>query len=351
MRKKKLIIISSIILFLFFGVSCVSKITGVKLIGIETKAIQEFSIGIYKIYYNSDYFTAVPPREIKNPVLTTKDITDRKAQFIADPFLIYENNIYYMFFEVFSENNGDIGMATSKNGTKWNYDRIILNEPFHLSYPLVFKWDSSYYMIPESGAANSIRLYKAVNFPYDWKLVKTLIIGKNFADSTILYYQNKWWIFTTVTVNLDQNLYLYFADNLEGPWFEHPKNPIIKGDKHRSRCGGNIINFGDRLIRIAQDDFMSYGNSLRAFEILKLTPEEYEENELKNSPLLVASNKGWNAYGMHQLSIHKINDKEGLACVDGRNFKKRSYLYLELPSFLSEFISQIIKIRKSIFKI
>ena len=38
---------------------------------------------------------------------------------------------------------------------------IVLAEPFHLSYPYVFEWQGSHYMIPESGAAKSVRLYRA----------------------------------------------------------------------------------------------------------------------------------------------------------------------------------------------
>jgi hypothetical protein len=38
------------------------------------------------------------------------------------------------------EQEGEIGLATSEDGLKWDYKQVVLNEPFHLSYPYVFEW-------------------------------------------------------------------------------------------------------------------------------------------------------------------------------------------------------------------
>jgi len=70
-------------------------------------------------------------------------------------------------------NQGNIGYATSDNGLDWTYQQIVLDEPYHLSYPYVFEWQGDYYMVPESYQVNSILLYRAVNFPTDWEFVAT----------------------------------------------------------------------------------------------------------------------------------------------------------------------------------
>ena len=81
-----------------------------------------------------------------------------------------------MFFEAAdTTGKGHIGLATSPDGLQWTYDRIVLTESFHLSYPYVFKYDGIYYMIPETYHANSIRVYQATNFPYDWAFVSTIV--------------------------------------------------------------------------------------------------------------------------------------------------------------------------------
>ena len=61
--------------------------------------------------------------------------------------------------------HGDIGLAVSDDGINWSYKQIVLDEPFHMSYPYVFKWQEDFYMIPESQEANSVRLYRALDFP------------------------------------------------------------------------------------------------------------------------------------------------------------------------------------------
>ena len=79
--------------------------------------------------------------EIKNPVISYKDINDIRARFVADPFIIKEDDTLYMFFEVLDDKYsiGRIGVATSTDGCKWEYKKIVLSEEFHLSYPYVFK--------------------------------------------------------------------------------------------------------------------------------------------------------------------------------------------------------------------
>ena len=72
-------------------------------------------------------FNVKSPGNITNPVLTAEDVTDVSATFVADPFLLYDNDTWYMFFEVMS-NHGDIGLATSLDGFNWIYKQIVIIE-------------------------------------------------------------------------------------------------------------------------------------------------------------------------------------------------------------------------------
>lgn len=278
------------------------------------KRQEEWSIGIYLGESLSNF---VSPENISNPVLTAKDVTDVPAIFVADPFMLYDNHNWYMFFEVMNARTrqGDIGLATSSDGVNWNYKQIVLHEPFHLSYPYVFKWKDEYYMIPESYQANSIRLYKAIDFPTQWIFVKTLLDGSDYVDSCIFYFNDKWWLFTTSTKS--DVLRLYYANELMGSWIEHSKSPVIEGNAHIARPGGRVVVSDGRIIRYTQDDEPNYGNSVRAFEITELTTNTYKEKEVNKNPILKASGSGWNAIGMHNIDPHKINEDKWIACVDG----------------------------------
>src|SRR5262245_18786672 len=77
-----------------------------------------WSIGIYVGTSPSDF---MPLAGVQNPVLTREDVSDIRAAFVADPFMLRVNHMWYMFFEVMNQktNKGEIGFAVSKDGLKW----------------------------------------------------------------------------------------------------------------------------------------------------------------------------------------------------------------------------------------
>lgn len=255
------------------------------------------------------------PLNVRNPVLTAKHITDIPAAFVADPFLAKKDGMYYMFFEIFNvrSRKGEIGFAVSVDGLQWEYKRVILEEPFHLSYPYVFTWEEEYFMIPESSEDKSIRLYKAINFPTEWAYVETLLKGA-YVDTTLLYYEGKWWMFTAKE---NRTLFLYYADTPMGPWVMHPLNPMVQNNIHSARPAGRIILTSGRIFRCAQDCSPYYGHQVRVFEITALSTKMYAEQEVRESPIIKAGGQSWNKKGMHTVDVHEIRDKTWLAAVDG----------------------------------
>lgn len=285
----------------------------------------EWSIGIYE---GNSPFNFISAKNITNPVLTADQVSDVRAEYVADPFMIKDKSSWYMFFEVKNTDTkqGDIGLAISNNGFDWTYKQIVLDEPFVLSYPYVFKWEDEYYMIPESHQANSIRLYKAVDFPTKWSFVRTLLTG-NYADPSILYYDGLWWLFAEANPKGEDILRLYYAQDLMGPWVEHPKSPVIDGDPNIARPGGRVIVFDGRIIRYTQDDYPTYGNQVRAFEITELSTTRYKEKYAPGNPILKGSGKGWNSIKMHNIDPHRVEKDKWIACVDG--YRKRLFFGLK----------------------
>ena len=253
-----------------------------------------------------------------NPVLTRDHISDVSAAFVADPFMIFVDNVWHMFFEVLNQKSkkGEIGLATSDNGHEWVYRQIVLREPFHLSYPYVFEWNGEYYMTPETLGANAVSLYKAIDFPLRWSCVGHLIQGP-WADPSVFRYDGKWWMFGCSTPYQHDTLRLYFAEEISGAWREHPASPIIQSNRCNARPAGRVLFIDGSIIRFAQDCMPRYGTQLRAFEISKLTAKRYAEQENRNSPVLGASGAGWNCFGMHHLDAHLLEGARWIACVDG----------------------------------
>ena len=250
-----------------------------------------------------------------NPVLEADDIRDVSASFIADPFIIVDKNKWYMFFEVFNDitDQGDIGLATSSDGLNWNYVQIVLDESFHLSYPMVFEYSGDYFMIPESREAGEVRLYRARKFPFQWEFRKVLLRG-SYADSTVVFYNSKWWLFTLRGYS---ELLVYYSDELESATFlPHSKNPIIVGNNRISRPGGRMIVYDGCLIRYAQDGYPHYGTRIRAFCISELTPSSYSEEEIGD--IGIGPGKFyWNKKGMHHIDPFRVDENKWIGVVDG----------------------------------
>jgi hypothetical protein len=287
-------------------------------LGIAEKCkYQLWSIGIYT---GPSPLLLAPATGLVNPVLTREHVSDVPASFVADPFMIRVSHSWYMFFEVLNwrANKGEIGLATSADGRAWEYRRIVLAEPFHLSYPCVFQWMNDYYMIPETYQSGSVRLYKALDFPERWTIAATLLTGERFVDPSIFRFNDRWWLFAeTNPDDSSDTLRLYYADDLPGPWREHQGNPLIAGNPRLARPGGRVLVTDSGILRFAQDCYPGYGTCLRAFRVAELTTTSYREREVAESPVLGPCGLGWNAGGMHHLDAHPAGGGEWMACVDG----------------------------------
>lgn len=272
----------------------------------------QWSIGIYA---GTSPLALTSPPEVKNPVLAPRDVSDAVARSVADPFLVRRADQWYLFFEVLNgrDERGEIAYATSADGFAWRYGGIVLREPFHLSYPQVFDWQGKTYLLPETRQVQAVRLYEATGFPHSWRFVGQLVSGR-YADATVVRHADRWWMFAQR--GLDE-LRLFSGEAVEGPWREHPKSPLVVGNRRRTRPGGRMLRLGDRLIRFAQDGLPSYGNCLRAFEVKRLSADEYAERELPESPILAASGQGWNAVGMHHVDAQPTASGRWIAAVDG----------------------------------
>ncbi len=276
---------------------------------------KSWSIGIYT---GDSPLRLRSPAEIRNPVLTSRDVSDVPASFVADPFMVIEDGIWYMFFEVMDEetDRGEIALAVSRDGWQWHYRQVVLREPFHLSYPYVFRWEDDYYMIPETLATNSICLYRATHFPTRWSCIGTLV-SVRCADPSIFRFDSRWWMFACAPVQRSDTLRLYYSDQLTGFWQEHPSSPVVEGNARIARPAGRVIRHDGRLIRFTQDCYDRYGSQVRAFEITDLTRTTYVEREDEASPVLCATGDGWNSEGMHHLDPIPTPEGRWVACVDG----------------------------------
>ncbi|MCB8985997.1 MAG: hypothetical protein H6659_19365 [Ardenticatenaceae bacterium] len=273
----------------------------------------QWSLGLYA---GKSPFDLKPIDSVGNPIITADDVTDVKAGFVADPFLVHQDERWYLFFEVLdlATQRGVLAMADSVDGLDWTYRQVVLAEPYHLSYPHVFNWNGRIYMMPET-PTDSVFLYRAVEFPLVWEREATLIERAGAADSTPFFYQDHWWMLVGTVSN--DTLYLYHANTPLGPWTEHPMSPLLQNEPRYSRPGGRVFTYDGRLYRVAQDGLLRYGHQLHLIEITELTTTTYAERLVEPSPWLAPGNAAWNSHGMHQVDLLPNGVGQWLACVDG----------------------------------
>ena len=279
---------------------------------ITTPGRREWSIGVYA---GSGPFALQPCADVVNPVLTADDVTDRRATFVADPFMIRVDDVWHMFFEVMDARTrrGVIGLATSDDARRWTYRRTVLAEGFHLSYPHVLRWQGEFFMVPETRNRAGVLLYRARRFPDRWEPVATLLAG-DYVDATPFRHDGRWWM---PVARGCVSLHLFSADALTGPWVEHPRSPIVEGNPRAARPAGPVVAVGARRFRLAQQDFPGYGRGVRIYEMLRLSASDYSERAVADAPLIGPTGRGWNGHGMHHADVHRLDDGTWIACVDG----------------------------------
>lgn len=217
-----------------------------------------------------------------------KKLLPPKDRFWADPFLIENNKKQYLFIEElpFKTNKGHLSvMEIGKDGTV-SEPITILDKPYHLSYPFIFKVEGKHYMIPESYEDKNIQLYECASFPYKWEHKMNLMTNLSAFDTTLYFYNGKWWMFSLIAeqkgAGHNDELFLFFSDTpFTTDWKSHPQNPVVS-DVRSARPAGNIYEKDGKLIRPSQHCGKKYGYGFKLNEIEVLTETEYREKSILN---------------------------------------------------------------------
>lgn len=245
----------------------------------------------------SDYIEFVPPADV----------------FWADPFVVTDQGRYFVFFEElpFETERGHLAcMEVFKDGS-YSSPKVILKRPYHLSFPNVFKNESTYYMIPETGDNGAVELYHATDFPYEWEQAHVLIENLHAYDSTLLEYGDRWWLFATVAAEKgmsgNDELHIFYADSpISTDWKPHSANPVIS-DASTARSAGQFFKVGDDWLRPSQDCAGHYGAGLNINKIIQLDAEKYIEEQVH------VSRPDWKD---DLIALHTLNFNSDVAVAD-----------------------------------
>lgn len=220
---------------------------------------------------------------------------------VADPFLFVYKNELFLFYEeqIDVRGKGLIKMTKTADLKYWETPKIVLKENFHLSFPNVFELDGQIYMIPETGEEETIKLYKPNDELTHWVPFRTLLKGRHYVDSSIIFHNDCYFLFTTDYTDKSNILRLFYSNSLFENWTEHPNSPIAKGPD-TGRNGGSVFKKDGFLFRPCQLSKSKYGEGLDMYKIETLSKNEYNEIYLNT---VIPNNSKIYRYGGHHFDF------------------------------------------------
>ena len=165
-------------------------------------------------------------------------------------------------------------------------------------------------MLPESSQSRAVSLYRAEAFPTRWVKEADLLVGIEASDSTIVSFEGRLWLFTTVQRGDPPGsieLLLYCAKSLLGPWSPHSANPVLVDSRSARSAGGILIRNGV-LWRAVQDCERRYGAAVGLAEVTRLDERHFEQRVRA----VIRPDRHWPGWRFHTLTR-----AGSLECIDG----------------------------------
>lgn len=273
--------------------------------GVVDRAMQKLKRGRRPFYWQVAYRLIDGPGIAETGRLDGASFTilpDDGQRFYADPFVLESDGRHHLFVEEFpyASGRGVISVAELGDDGTFGVPRVVLEEAYHLSYPQVFAHDGEIFMIPESGAARQLVLYRAARFPDRWVRDTVLIADRDFNDATLLLSGGRFWLLGTERVghgSASDTMAAYSAPSLRGPWVAHALNPIAI-DHSATRPGGAFVRQGNALVLPVQNGSRAYGGGLGLMRL-----DQLDDSDVRfSAPHPVGPGPAWARRGIHTLN-------------------------------------------------
>ena len=239
-----------------------------------------YSVAIRRRFNNKDHFWMHNDYEF----IECKIDTCGGRYWYADPFIFEKHGIVYIFFEAFDLilQRGKEGYCILNEDGTCGKPKLIIDEPYHLSFPNIFEYNGDVYIMPEMSEDYSLKLYKAISFPNIWKISNVVLPDVYACDSVLIESDSKRYLLTNEmyhNVPKGQFASCYvknFLYEVDGIKAVGNGLMVAEGD-YGIRNAGKVFEEDGVLYRIGQDcrDKM-YGKGLVLFMINSITPYKEE---------------------------------------------------------------------------
>lgn len=195
----------------------------------------------------------------------------------ADPFPFELSGRKYLLCEKWKRTSWKASIAVfhiAEDGDI-EYLGVAISAPYHLSYPYIVRRGSEIFCVPEASRGGAVEIYRC-EAPLEWKRCCT-ILDEPVIDPTIFKNNGSWWLAGLVRASPQKSgLWLWWSDNLFGPWKPHNGNPVAT-DPRTIRPAGTVVQADDELYRPSQDCRNEYGQKIIWNRIEQLDRRRYRE--------------------------------------------------------------------------
>lgn len=258
------------------------------------------------------------------------------THYLADPFGVHDEQGLVVMAERYDylTRRGRIVAISERRGPGGRRTTAI-DLDGHASYPFLVSDDDAIFCVPENNTTGSVQLYRSVRFPDRWSHVTDLVVGVRPVDPTVIRHANRWWLFFTDEERaVDTNLYVWHADELEGPWRPHRANPV-KTDVSSARPGGTPFVHRGSLYRPAQDCTTRYGAAIAVNEVTDLTTDSFGERTVTRVHPDPA--------GRFPTGLHTLASAGSRTLIDGR---RDAFLPLSIVGRLTRLVPRTLRRRR-----
>jgi hypothetical protein len=197
----------------------------------------------------------------------------------ADPFLAEENGKAFCFVELMDNHvkHGEIArLSMDGKLTK------VVSEPYHLSWPYIFKYGDKWLMMPESSGNKDLRLYIADSLEGEWSYYKTLLEGVTVCDSVIFELDGGHYLLTYDFSNVDEYKAVFYHFDISSLMVGEFIN-YIPDRRKVLRPAGKAFCDKDTLILPTQKGTDSYGEDVIFNEIVRNADGTLSVNKINYS--------------------------------------------------------------------
>lgn len=208
---------------------------------------------------------------------------DGRRRF-SDPFLFQQGGVDYVFCEEFqyATGKGVVSVFALDDAGEPGPPHVVLERPYRLSYPVVFRSAGEIWMMPETGANRTLELYRAEKFPDQWTLDRVLIDGVELAGATPFGWAGGWWLTAAspeATGSTWDSLSLFSGPGPLGPWTPAIDGPALI-DASAARPAGRFFTLDRALWRPARDCRAGYRAGLSLCRVDAVGPGRFEQTPI-----------------------------------------------------------------------